>query len=74
MTCDRFHLLQEFLQFNGKANSSFDSNDVRKEAVVTKFAFLVIWNFVENFAILKGSWVLTNHLRYLNVIFISSSI
>ena len=39
--CDRFHFIQEFLLFNGKANSSFDPKD-GKEAVVTKFAFLVI--------------------------------
>ena len=30
MTCDRFHLLQEFLHFNGKANSSYDPNDGRR--------------------------------------------
>ena len=29
MTCDRFHLLQEFLHFNGKANSSYDPSDRR---------------------------------------------
>ena len=47
---------------------------MREEAVVTKFAFLLIWNFVANFSILKSSWVLENHLCYLNVNFISSSI
>ena len=30
MTCDRFHFLQEFLHFNGKANSSCDPNDGRR--------------------------------------------
>ena len=30
MTCDRFHLLQEFLHFNGKANSSYDPNDIKR--------------------------------------------
>ena len=30
MTCDRFHFLQEFLHFNGKANSSYDPNDGRR--------------------------------------------
>ena len=30
MICDRFHFLQEFLHFNGKANSSYDSNDGRR--------------------------------------------
>ena len=30
MTCDRFHLLQEFLHFNGKANSSYDPNDRKR--------------------------------------------
>ena len=30
MTCDRFHLLQEFLHFNGKANSSYDPNDEKR--------------------------------------------
>ena len=45
-----------------------------EETVVTKFAFLLIWNFVINFTILKSSWVLANHLCYLNVNFISSSI
>ena len=45
-----------------------------EEAVVTKFAFLLIWNFAANFSILKSSWVLGNHLSYLNVNFISSSI
>ena len=43
-------------------------------AVVTKFPFLLIWNFVVNFTILKSSWVLANSLCYLNVNFISSSI
>ena len=45
-----------------------------EEAVVTKFAFLLIWNFVVNFPILKSSWVLANHLCFLNVSFTSSSI
>ena len=30
MTCDRFYFLQKFLRFNGKANSSYDPNDLRK--------------------------------------------
>ena len=30
MTCDRFLLLQEFLHFNDKANSSHDPNDWRR--------------------------------------------
>ena len=30
MKCDRFHFLQEFLRFNGKANSSYDPNDGRR--------------------------------------------
>ena len=30
MTCDRFHLLQEFLHFNGKANSSYDPSDEKR--------------------------------------------
>ena len=30
MTCDRTHLRQEFLYFNGKANSSYDPNDCKK--------------------------------------------
>ena len=30
MTCDRFHFLQEFLHFNGKANSSYDPNDRKR--------------------------------------------
>ena len=47
---------------------------IGEEAVVTKFAFLLIWNFLVNFAILKSSWVLENHLCYLNVSFISKSI
>ena len=33
-----------------------------EEAVVTKFAFLLIWNLVVNFTILKNSWVFANHL------------
>ena len=45
-----------------------------EQAVVTKFAFLLIQNFVLNLTILKSSWALANHLRYLNVNFISSSI
>ena len=42
-----------------------------EETVVTKLAILLIWSFVVNFTILKSSWVLTNHLCYLNVIFIT---
>ena len=30
MTCDRFHFLQLFLHFSGKANSSYDPNDGRR--------------------------------------------
>ena len=30
MTCNRFYLLQEFLQLNGKANSSYDPNDGKR--------------------------------------------
>ena len=30
MTCDRFHLLQEFLQFDGKVNSRYDPNDGKR--------------------------------------------
>ena len=29
MTCDRFHLPQEFLYFNAKANANYDPNDKR---------------------------------------------
>ena len=72
MTWDWFHLLQEFLHFNGKANSSYDPM-MGKEAVVTTFTFC-IWNFVINFTVVKSSWVFANYLRYLNVNFISSSI
>ena len=45
-----------------------------KEAVVNKFTFLLIWNFIINFTIIKSSWMLANHLRYLNVNFIPGSI
>ena len=31
MTCDRFHFLQESLHFNGKANSSYNTNDGRRD-------------------------------------------
>ena len=47
---------------------------IKEEVLVTKFAFLLIWNVVANFTILKNSWVLAKHLFYLNVSFISSSI
>ena len=30
LICDRFHFLQEFLHFSGKANSSYDPNDGRR--------------------------------------------
>ena len=30
MTCDRFHLLQQFFHFNCKANSSYDPNDGKR--------------------------------------------
>ena len=30
MACDRFHLLKDFLHFNGKENSSYDSDDGRR--------------------------------------------
>ena len=30
MAYDRIHLLQEFLHFNGKANSSYDPNDGKR--------------------------------------------
>ena len=45
-----------------------------EEAVVPEFVFLMIWNFVLNFAILKSSWVLANDLYFLNVNFILNSI
>ena len=45
-----------------------------EEAVVPEFVFLMIWNFVLNFAILKSSWVLANDLCFLNVNFILNSI
>ena len=44
------------------------------EAVITKFVLLLIWNFIVKLTILKSSWVLANHLCYLNVNCISSSI
>ena len=30
LKCDRFHFLQEFLHFNGKANYRYDRNDARR--------------------------------------------
>ena len=30
MTCDRFHLLQDFLHFNGKVNSTYALNDRKR--------------------------------------------
>ena len=33
MTCDRFHLLQQFFHFNCKANSSYDPNDGKRGCV-----------------------------------------
>ena len=30
MTCNRFHLLQEFLHFSGKGNFSYDPNDEKR--------------------------------------------
>ena len=47
---------------------------MEEETVTPKFAFLLMWNFVVDFTIRKSSWVLANHLCYLNVNFISSSI
>ena len=31
ISCDRFHLRQDFLYFNGKENSSYDSNNGRRD-------------------------------------------
>ena len=36
---DRFHLLEEFLQFNGQANSSFDPNDGKRGCCHQVFLF-----------------------------------
>ena len=47
MICDRFHLLQVFLHFKGKANFSYDPNDGKRGFCFwQKFALLLILNFV----------------------------
>ena len=64
MTRTRFHLHLKFLQFSGKANSSYNSNDAKKNPAVTKFALLLKRNFFVNFTVLKAvacwetSWVI----------------